>query len=127
MTYLDTNILIYLLEDISGLGTATVDILAKQLHDGRTLITSVLTITEYLAGALDPLASQTILALPDINFLPIDKSIATRAGNLQGEHNLKIGDAIHLASCLETKCQAFITNDRQLAKVAAKYTTVITL
>lgn len=127
MCYLDTNILVYLLEATPTFGQRAAELLTKQHAAGEKLVSSALTITEYMAGAKDSDALGLLLAISTVTYVDIGQDIAVLASSLQHKHNLKIGDAIHLATCVQLKCGVFITNDHKLAKVAAKYATVITL
>jgi predicted nucleic acid-binding protein len=44
-------------------------------------------------------------------------NIARRAAHLRAQYNLKIPDALHVATAIETGCQAFLTNDRSIQRV----------
>jgi predicted nucleic acid-binding protein len=49
----------------------------------------------------------------------IDLNIAETAAQLRAQYNLKTPDAFQLATAIEGKCTAFLTNDRALQKVLA--------
>lgn len=120
MMYLDTNILIYLLErhdTYSELVAAALE-QATKAHD--SLVTSAITVTEFLAGTVSSNLG-TLHKVPRLRFVSLDESLAEQAALLQRESNLKIGDAIHLATAIEHRAETFFTNDRQLAKIAKKY------
>lgn len=127
MTYVDTNIFVYLLENTPKLGRLAAELLTAQQTAGEVLVSSTLTFTEFIAGAKDENAAALLLSVPVSTFIAVDQEIAISAGTLQRKHGLKIGDAIHLASCLQAQCTSLITNDLKLAKVAANYVTVIQL
>jgi predicted nucleic acid-binding protein len=40
------------------------------------------------------------------------------AAELRARYRIKLPDAIQIAAALAKRCEAFITNDRQLAKVS---------
>lgn len=48
----------------------------------------------------------------------IDTDIARRAAVLRVQYQLKTPDALHVATALETGCQAFLTNDLGLKRVS---------
>jgi predicted nucleic acid-binding protein len=48
---------------------------------------------------------------PNLSFLSPTRSIIVTAAKLRGNTNLKLIDALHLATAIEQKCQIFITND----------------
>ena len=52
------------------------------------------------------------------DLIPIDEQIARRAAHLRAQYNLKTPDALHVATALETGCQAFLTNDMGLKRVS---------
>lgn len=127
MLYLDTNILIYLLEGHPKYGPAVVKILEQAAADGQALSTSALTITEFLAGTKSTNAA-VLDQIPRLTFVLVSEEIAKRAGLLQQNHSsLKIGDALHLATALQGKAKLFVTNDALLAKVAQHYMTTQSL
>lgn len=123
MIYLDTNILVYLLES-----RKQAQFIAQTLTDAdQPVATSVLTITEFLCGVSDPSAKHALYSVPTLTFIDVDTDIAEHAATLQKKHNLKIGDAIHLATALNKKSKALFTNDLKLAQVAKLYVEVLSL
>jgi predicted nucleic acid-binding protein len=116
--YLDSNILIYLVEDRSAKRDAVTAILAEAQTLGVFLTTSEITLAECLFGAFkqenEALAGvyrelfsgdgfiQTILC-QSIIF----EDAARRGATL----SLKLVDAIHIASATHFGCDAFLTND----------------
>lgn len=123
MIYLDTNILIYLLES-----REQARFIAQTLTDAdQSVITSTLTITEFLSGVDDSSAKEALYGVSTLSFIGVDVSVAEHAAELQKKHGLKIGDAIHLASAIEAMSKSFFTNDMKLARTAKQYLDVITL
>ena len=47
----------------------------------------------------------------------VSLQIATRATDLRAQYNLRTPDALHVATALETSCDAFLTNDLELKRV----------
>ncbi len=126
MLYLDTNILIYLFELHDPYSKKVATILEEFTSDGKQLVTSTVTITEFLAGTT--LSSlETLRKVPKLNFIPVAENIAERAAILQRKNSIKIGDSIHLASAIQQEAEAFFTNDKKLIKVVEKYISIISL
>lgn len=118
--YLDTNILIYLLEGNEQYSGAIADILQDYTQNDAPLITSVITITEFLAGTSAP-NTDIIHHIPGLVFHGIDERLAEEAALIQRKTNLHIGDAIHLATAIHVKADRFFTHDARLRKAAAQY------
>ena len=55
----------------------------------------------------------------------LDRAIFERATLLRANSNLKTPDALHLATAIETNCDEFWTNDKQLATTANHYLRVV--
>ncbi len=116
--YLDSNILIYLVEGHADLGALVLAAFREiEVHD-VTLYTSEITITEWLNGAyragLEELAQEYIELLGTNDFitlLPVDSDVCIEAAQLGAAHRLKTVDSIHLASATLAGCQALLTND----------------
>lgn len=124
MTYVDTNILVYLLEGGSPFTVSVAKELQRLADEQRAIVTSVLTFTEFMTGH-EASATDTLKSVPRLDFMPLDEHIALRAAALQRDHRISIGDAIHLATCAELGCTQFFTNDARLAKVATEYCKVL--
>ena len=52
-------------------------------------------------------------------FVPLDETIARSAARLRSDLNLSLLDAFQAASALASGCDAFLTNDLALKRVAA--------
>ena len=52
-----------------------------------------------------------------MTLISVNKNIARRAAELRAKYNLKTPDALHVATALETHCQAFLTNDMGLKRI----------
>lgn len=127
VVYIDTNIIVYLLEGTDNFGQKVAAKLTAFQDAGRSLVTSSITITEFLAGTPDNAAFSSLETMPGLTFIDVTKNIALRAAELQRLHKLTIGDAIHLASCLEYRSKSLFTNDVKLSNIAKGYVEVLGL
>ena len=102
------------------------DVLSLTLEAGGRLLTSVITATEYLTrpyrdGNTEK-ASTFFEFVADARILlvPIDIEIAERAARIRAEHpGFKIVDSLQLAAACVCGCDAFLTNDKQLARFSS--------
>lgn len=116
----DTHILIYALEGGSDWAEAAQAVVQKGEQDGAVL--SVLAWQELMTGAVlngDGLDDRVAAALQDLQaakFVPVTPAISKRAAELTKRYGRRIYgyDAIHLATAIEHKAEAFITNDARL-------------
>lgn len=121
---LDSNILIYLLDDTGHLGELA-GALVDAIDDGRLdgMIASI-GIVEALTGparsgdgAAFERAADEIRSLR-VDVVGLDASIAEDAARLRGgQPRLGLQDAVHLASARAVKATAFITNDRRIGSI----------
>jgi predicted nucleic acid-binding protein len=90
-----------------------------------TVNTSVITLTEVLTL---PLAKNLqhyvtdyqamLLNTNGITTIPVNVAIARHAAELRARYGLRTPDALHLATAIETRCDAFLTNDHALTRVS---------
>lgn len=126
MLYIDTNILIYLLEDHGQRSQQVATALKRFSKQAHPFVTSVLTITEFLAGT-ECTDSDILYKIPNLGFHPLDTVVAEQAARLQRQHDLRIGDALHLATAQTLHASRLFTNDKQLTKIASGILPVVTL
>lgn len=50
--------------------------------------------------------------------VPVDPIVAERAAELRARYRLRMPDALQVATAIEQRCDAFLTNDRGLGRVA---------
>ena len=124
--YVDTNILIYLFELHDPYSQQVASMLEKNSQEGKLLMTSVITITEFLAGTISS-TLETLRQVPNLDFITLDEDLAEQSAILQRKHKLQIGDSIHLASAIKNNTETFFSNDKQLLKVVEKYMSVRSL
>lgn len=116
--YLDSNILIYLIEGDVELRERVLTAFREIETHGVALFTSEVTVTECLNGAyragLEELAQKYLKLLGSegfITLLPVDIDVCIEAARLGAAYHLKTVDAIHLASATLAGCQALLSND----------------
>ena len=121
---LDTNCLIYLLEQQGTPASQAVESVVRDAF-GHGLVLSTLTITELLTGALrfggadaTAILAAVIQELPGSRILPLDLTIAERTARLRVETGLKLADAVVVATAIVASADVLLTNDRQVARVA---------
>ena len=125
MVYLDTNVVIYLLENHPEHGRQIAQKLSALKDDGRSFVASTILVTEFLAGTSGA-TFNNLARVSDLKFEDVSLNIARRAADYQRKYDLVIGDAIHLATAMQLRpVPAFMTYDKQLAKVAAKHLKII--
>jgi predicted nucleic acid-binding protein len=88
-------------------------------------IASVVALTECLVKPYkdnDAVQQYTVLALLEstnnLSHIPVSNAIAKRAARLRADYNLRTPDALHVATAIESGCEAFLTNDKQFERVA---------
>lgn len=59
-----------------------------------------------------------LLQSRNFSTVPFDATIAERAADLRARYNVRIPDAMQLATAIHAGCQAFLTNDQRLQRVS---------
>lgn len=121
---LDTAPIIYFVEKHPDY-LSKVRYIFQHIDMGQIMACSAtITLTEVLNLPIQQNANQLIKDYEDIlqnskgfQLIPIDSSIARIAANLRAKYRLKTPDALQIATALETKSDAFLTNDFQLKRV----------
>lgn len=124
MLYLDTNILIYLFESHDLYSQQVATILEEFTRTNKALMTSVVTITEFLAGT-DSSSLRTLHQVPNLMIVPLDEALAEESAILQRKYKIQIGDSIHLATAIQQHAESFFTNDKKLAEIVKKHMSVV--
>lgn len=88
-------------------------------------VTSVVALTEVLIHpmrqnnrVLETRYRQLLTQNKDFSLLPVTISIADMAADLRARYNLRTPDALHVATAIESKSDAFLTNDKGLKRVS---------
>ncbi|SPF46275.1 PilT protein domain protein [Candidatus Desulfosporosinus infrequens] len=118
---IDTNAFIYLMERHPKYFTIVRE-LFNAVEIGKVYaVSSVLLITEILTKPLKDsnkgLADRYlafISTFPNLGLREIDQNIALQAAKLRARYGFKTPDALFLATAMEEKAEAFITNDVRL-------------
>ncbi|MGA2030809.1 MAG: type II toxin-antitoxin system VapC family toxin [Thermoguttaceae bacterium] len=121
LVYLDSNIVIYLIEQPAQFGPRASARITALAAAGDRIVVSDLTRLECRANAVAA-GDQVTLAQYDAFFsqavervMPLTASVVDRATIIRGRHRFKTPDALHLAAAVEAGCQAFLTNDARLS------------
>ncbi len=119
--YIDTNIIIYLVEGFSSYQRLVNDI--QELLEIEELIafTSELSLCEILIKPFKMNATAGVSLfrtfLEESNclvLLPIDKEILVQSAYISAATGLKTPDAIHVATAIASDCEVFFTNDNNI-------------
>lgn len=119
--YFDANIFIYLMEGFPSFEVSLGEIRDSIYHGESNICTSELTLCEVLVPAfrinntgLLALYRQFIEESGAFELIPTTRETYIRASLLRAQLGLKTPDAIHVASAVECRCTAFLTNDKPL-------------
>ncbi|MDQ0132171.1 putative nucleic acid-binding protein [Neorhizobium galegae] len=123
--YVDSNIFIYYVDGRADLKLAARECLSVYFDDGTPLFSSDVTLGECLRGVRAgdrETAAAFLTVLEDKAFIclvDLTRSIIKRAAALGAELNIKLIDAIHLATAEALQCGVFLTNDRGIRAPAS--------
>jgi predicted nucleic acid-binding protein len=121
LVYLDTNIVVYMVESPPDLGPRAVALVGGLVAQGHRLAISHLV---RLECRVKPLASGDERTLADYGALFARAGLATLevtgeafdlAAGFRARHRLRTMDALHLAAAIVGGCGAFLTNDVRLS------------
>ncbi len=121
--YLDTNVFITMAEGDDDLASALYAMASEAPPDERFLCTSELTLAELI---VHPYVNQNepLLELYDnwitpgsgwLDVRPVDRVVLRGAAKVRHfSASIKLPDAIHLSTALETRCTHFLTGDKRI-------------
>jgi predicted nucleic acid-binding protein len=123
IVYLDTNCVIYLIEQNPEWGPKVISRLFELRLAGHQVATSDLSRTEclvqpYLTANVELVADYlAFFSSPQVLMLPLTAAVCDRAAQLRAASGLKlkVPDCLHLAAAIEYQCERFLTNDGELA------------
>jgi len=119
--YLDANVVIRLIEDEPALREEVWRIVAAHGGPDRVIVVSDLV---RLECRVKPLAAgdATVLdayaryfASPDVTVVSLPTPVYDRATEIRARSRYGLADALHLATAIESGCDAFVTADRRLS------------
>jgi predicted nucleic acid-binding protein len=121
---LDSCVLIYHLEGHQQFAPVSSHVI-DQIEAGRiSAVISSMALLEILVGPYrreaEPLAKSyysLLRQLPNCRWVDMTYEIADRAAQIRAKYNLKVPDAIHIATAIESGATAFITNDLDLPRI----------
>lgn len=125
LIYLDSVIVIYLIEGPSPWRTRAENRLSELRAAGDRIAVSDLTCLECRVKPLrlgdnSLLAEyQLFLAALDVTRITLPTPVFERATEIRARYNFRLGDSLHLAAAIEGTCQSFLTNDLRLARFPA--------
>lgn len=130
--YLDANSFIYSIERIDPYRGILDPLWQAVSLEQFTVVTSELTLLEVLVKPLrvgDVTTATTFRTVlqrsPDVQMLPITKSVLEKAASLRATMNIKTPDAIHAATALLHGCGLFVTNDSTFRRLSDLAVTVL--
>lgn len=119
--YFDTNVFIYALDGHEDYAPVLERLFSTIFDKGLEVITSELTLAECLVKPVkdgnDEAVQQFENHIQNSSMLavkPVTRGILKSSAYARSQLNLKLPDAIHMATAIEYGCRTFITNDRKL-------------
>ncbi|HMF29998.1 MAG TPA: PIN domain-containing protein [Candidatus Lokiarchaeia archaeon] len=128
----DTAPVIYYIEDTGPYADAMDQFFNRLAAGEYKASTSVITLLEVLVqpfrqqdDSLEAAYRDILVNAENFSVFPITSEIAESAARLRANYNIRTPDALQVATALATNSDIFLTNDKQLKKVAE--ITVLTL
>ena len=130
--YLDANIWIYALENVTEYSKAMSELFEATKNRSIAIVTSELTLAETLVRSIkegdtakQAAYTAAITATNNVTATPINRTILLAAAKIRGQTKLKLPDAIHAATAIATDCTTFLTNDQQFRTVSGLHTVLL--
>jgi predicted nucleic acid-binding protein len=131
---LDSSILIYHLEDLEPYSSLTENIFARVAEGSLNAVLSTVSVTELLVqpfttGQKDRIAAieRFLFSLPNTEIKSPDYPIAREAARLRSKYRVRTPDALLIATSINEKADAFITNDGGLRALRDEGLTILVL
>ena len=122
LVYLDSGIVIDLVENRDGWSVQTATRINDLRRSGDELVVSDLTRIECRVGPLvngNPVLLadfDAFFSALDLTVLSLTRAICDLATEIRATEGFKIPDALHLAAAVESGCDLFLTRDSQLSR-----------
>jgi len=122
IVYLDTNIVIYLVEHNPTWSPKAISRLSQLRADGGEIAVSGVAKLEALIHPIRLAATSALAGWarfftdPAVRLLNVNEPTWERAAHIAAAQNFKPLDALHLAAAIEHGCGLFLTNDVQLSR-----------
>ena len=120
LAFLDTNIVIYLVEKPAPLGLPAAERVGQLVEAEGRVVASELVRMEARVGPLLR-SDHGLLARfdaffenPDVHVVEITRAVCDRAADIRARHRFGSLDALHLAAAIEAGRVVFLTNDARL-------------
>ena len=131
---LDSSILIYHLEDLEPYANLTENVFAAVAEGFLSAVLSTVSVTELLVqpfatGQQNRIAAfeRFLFSLPNTELKSPDYLIAREAARLRSKYKLRTPDALLLATSINEKADAFITNDARLRTLKGEGLVILVL
>jgi len=118
VVYIDTNIFVYFVEAAPDFFQKVKELFEHIAAVGARLVTSEITIAECIYrpsqendAALVSVYEMLFEQSGEIGLVPLDGALAKRTAATGGGLGLKLIDAVHYISALESGCDFFVTSD----------------
>ena len=118
----DTNLFIYLFEDLGALGERVAELRNASILRGDEILTSALTAGETLVRPIEmnagPIERRYLdfFRNPRLTVVPFDLKAAVCYARIRQDRGIKPPDAIQLACAAAAGVDLFITNDNRLSR-----------
>jgi predicted nucleic acid-binding protein len=123
--YLDTNAIIYSVEQIAPYDALLEGVWRAVQHTELGIVSSELTLLEVLVKplregkqALEQRYRRLLTASREVQLYPIERPIIEQALNLRATVGLRTPDALHAATAVQSGCVLFVTNDPVFRRVS---------
>jgi len=122
LIYLDTNIVIYLVEQTPGWGArASTRIAAVRARHDRMIVSDLVRLESRvkpvsLGDALSLADFDSFFGSQDVQVVSLTTFVCDRATEIRARYRYKLADAMNLAAAVESGCDVFLTNDMRLSR-----------
>lgn len=122
--FLDTNIVIYTIENTPGFGSRATPEITRLLAAGHSFAVSDLV---WMECRVHPIRQNDLgrlglfdgfFASPSVQVFPLTKSVCAKATTLRATYNFSTPDALNLGAAIVHGCDRFLTADARLSRCA---------